>query len=58
MTFFTVHEKLEEYYNEVNEQIDEIAEHILMIGGQAIRNNARVFKYYSYNRSPKHKNRK
>lgn len=34
--FFTVHEKLEEYYNEVNEQIDEIAEHILMIGGQPL----------------------
>lgn len=31
--FFVVHEKLEEYYNEINEQIDEIAEHILMLGG-------------------------
>ena len=27
--FFTAHEKLEEYYNEINEQIDEIAEHII-----------------------------
>lgn len=30
--FFTAHEKLEEYYNEINEQIDEIAEHILANG--------------------------
>ena len=26
--FFTMHEKLEEYYDEINEQIDEVAEHI------------------------------
>ena len=31
--FFVVHEKLEELYNEINEQIDEIAEHILILGG-------------------------
>ena len=30
--FFWVHEKLEEYYDAINEQIDEIAEHILMMG--------------------------
>lgn len=34
--FFTVHAKLEEYYNEINEQIDEIAEHILILGGQPL----------------------
>lgn len=34
--FFVIHSKLEEYYNEVNEQIDEIAEHILILGGQPI----------------------
>lgn len=34
--FFNVHEKLEEYYNEINEQIDEIAEHILIIDGQPL----------------------
>ena len=34
--FFTAHAKLEEYYNEINEQIDEIAEHILILGGQAL----------------------
>ena len=34
--FFTVHSKLEEYYNEVNELVDEIAEHILSLGGQPL----------------------
>ena len=30
--FFILHEKLENYYDEINEQIDVIAEHILMLG--------------------------
>ena len=30
--FFVIHGKLEEYYDDVNKQIDEIAEHILMMG--------------------------
>lgn len=34
--FFTVHAKLEEYYNEVNSLIDEIAEHILSLGGMPL----------------------
>ena len=34
--FFTVHSKLEEYYNGVNGLIDEIAEHILSIGGEPL----------------------
>lgn len=34
--FFIVHPKLEEYYTEVNGQIDEIAEHILALGGQPL----------------------
>lgn len=34
--FFTVHAKLEEYYDEVNEQIDELAEHILTLGYQPL----------------------
>ena len=34
--FFVVHEKLEEYYNCINEQIDEVAEHILILGGQPL----------------------
>lgn len=32
--FFTVHEKLEEIYNAINEKIDVIAERILAIGGR------------------------
>ena len=31
-SFFVLHAKLEEYYDEVNEQIDELAEHILIMG--------------------------
>lgn len=34
--FFVIHGKLEEYYNEINEQIDEIAEHILSVDGQPL----------------------
>lgn len=34
--FFTIHVKLEEYYDEVNEKIDEIAEHILSLEGQPL----------------------
>ena len=34
--FFRTHEKLEELYNEVNESIDEIAEHILMLDKQPL----------------------
>mgnify|MGYP001623209616 CR=1 FL=1 len=34
--FFVVHSKLEEYYDEINKQVDEIAEHILVLGGQPL----------------------
>ena len=34
--FFIVHSKLEEYYNEINTEIDEVAEHILTLGGQPL----------------------
>ena len=34
--FFIIHSKLEEYYNNINVQIDEIAEHILTINGQPL----------------------
>lgn len=34
--FFTIHAKLEEYYDEINEQIDEVAEHILTLGGEPL----------------------
>ena len=34
--FFVLHEKLEEYYDEIREQMDEIAEHILTKGAQPL----------------------
>ena len=34
--FFQTHKKLEELYDEVNESVDEIAEHILILGGQPL----------------------
>ena len=34
--FFEVHAKLEEFYDKINSQIDEVAEHILIIGGQPL----------------------
>lgn len=34
--FFTTHEKLEEYYDEVRNQIDEVAEHILSLSHQPL----------------------
>ena len=34
--FFVVHPKLEEYYTQINTQVDEIAEHILTLGGQPL----------------------
>lgn len=34
--FFITHEKLEEYYDEIRGQIDEIAEHILALGYQPL----------------------
>lgn len=34
--FFVMHEKLEEYYDEIAVQIDEVAEHILMLGKQPL----------------------
>lgn len=32
--FFTIHSKLEEFYNDLNGQIDDVAERILSIGGR------------------------
>ena len=34
--FFIIHAKLEEYYDGINEQIDEIGEHILVLEGQPL----------------------
>jgi starvation-inducible DNA-binding protein len=42
--FFMLHEKYEEYYNEAAEVIDEIAERILMVGGQPLHTFADYLK--------------
>ncbi len=42
--FFVWHEKLEEYYNAINTQIDEVAEHILMLNGQPVGRMAEYLK--------------
>ena len=34
--FFTIHAQLESYYDEVSEQIDEVAETLLKIGGKPV----------------------
>lgn len=34
--FFVAHEKLEEYYDDISKDIDEIGEHILILGGQPL----------------------
>jgi starvation-inducible DNA-binding protein len=36
LAFFTIHAKLEEYYEEAAKQIDEVAERILMLGARPI----------------------
>ncbi len=35
-SFFTIHAQLESYYDEVNEEIDEVAETLLKIGGKPV----------------------
>lgn len=34
--FFTVHAKLEDYYNDINKAVDEVAESILMLKGKPL----------------------
>lgn len=34
--FFTVHAKLEDYYNDINKAVDEVAESILMLEGKTL----------------------
>lgn len=43
--FFNVHAKLEEFYNYMNDGIDDIAEKILMIGGKPIASMAEFIEY-------------
>lgn len=43
--FFNVHAKLEDYYNHLNEAIDDIAEKILMRGGKPIASMQEFLDY-------------
>lgn len=42
--FFTIHAKLEEYYDEINENIDSIAERNFIYQRQTIRNNEKYLE--------------
>ena len=53
--FFRTHEKLEQLYNEVNKSIDEIAEHILILGGQPL---GRVKDYLEISKIQEAENKK
>ena len=46
--FFTVHAKLEEYYDHVNENIDEVAEHILMLNMKPLASLQEFLKDFEY----------
>jgi DNA-binding ferritin-like protein (oxidative damage protectant) len=42
--FFTLHEKMDEYYDETQVHIDEVAERLLMVGGQPVGNYCDILK--------------
>lgn len=50
--FFTVHAKLEEYYDNVSGSVDEIAEHILMLGGKPEANFSSYLKLAKIQEAP------
>lgn len=50
--FFVVHAKLEEYYDNVKEAVDEVAEHILMVGGQPEATLERYLKISNIKEAP------
>lgn len=45
--FFQLHAKFEEYYNQLNEMADEVAERILMMGGQPVHAYSKYLKIAS-----------
>lgn len=53
--FFVLHSKLEEYYDEINEQIDEVAEHILALDGEPL---GRMSDYLSITKITEAENKK
>lgn len=42
--FFQLHAKFEDYYNQLNEMADEVAERILMLGGQPVHAFSKYLK--------------
>ena len=55
MDFFEVHAKLEEFYDKINTQIDEVAEHILIIGGQPLGSLKDYLSYTTITEAPNSK---
>ena len=53
--FFVFHEKLEEYYNIIFKQIDELAEHILILGNEPL---GRLSDYMSVTKIKEAENKK
>lgn len=53
--FFIFHEKLEEYYNIIFKQIDELAEHILILGNEPL---GRLSDYMSVTKIKEAENKK
>lgn len=47
--FFALHEKFEEIYNSLNEMADEIAERILMLGGEPLHSFSEYIKISTVN---------
>lgn len=43
-TFFALHSKFEEYYNEASEVVDELAERVLMLGGKPTHSFAKYIQ--------------
>lgn len=50
--FFTAHAQLEEFYDEANDNVDEIAEKILMIGGKPAASMAHFLELTSIKEAP------
>ncbi|MBS4750005.1 DNA starvation/stationary phase protection protein [Granulicatella sp. zg-ZJ] len=50
--FFRLHQKFEDYYNEVHEQLDEVAERLLMIKGKPVSTLAEFLEVSSIKEAP------
>lgn len=47
--FFTIHEKMDEYYEAIEARIDEVAERMLAIGAKPVANLSEILKMTSIN---------